>query len=86
MKITVSQQHINDGVRCDSGACPVANALHDVIHNKDIAVARTFVIINDEQIDLPSKVEDFIKSFDNPDQDPKWLEPFSFELDYEPEA
>jgi len=84
MKITVSQDHIDNGIKADCGACPVALALYEVIPNKVIVVYPEYVKISRETAFLPRHVTNFIRNFDTTEH-PKWLEPFDFELDYEVE-
>ncbi len=90
MKISITRYHIDHGHKCDSGSCPVALAIQELLPTKKFDVYKTYVDFGDqfgmnECVDLPNKARTFIREFDNPDQDPKWLEPLDFELDYEPE-
>ncbi len=86
MKINVTANHIDSGIKCDSGACPVALALQEAFPDKKwIYVDMWKMQIGGYHTEPPESVSEFIDKFDNPYQDPKWLEPFDFELDYEPE-
>ncbi len=86
MKITVSQDHINRGVRQDTCACPIALAVSEALpkDNRDTVTVRNSsnLYIGEDWVPIDDdRVKDFIIRFDA-NVDPKWLEPFDFELDY----
>lgn len=84
MKIQVKQEHINKGIRGDFGSCPIALAIREALSGKYVDVGVGFCKVEGETASLPSEVRRFIVIFDDSIQDRKWLEPFEFELDYEP--
>ncbi len=80
MRITVTQEDIDNGRRCDPDCCPVGRALSraGLIHYGVIGSA---VMIKDGQahamaLPLPAPVRDWILDFDGS----RAVEPFSFEL------
>lgn len=78
MKIQVTQEDIDNGVRASCKFCPVASAIRRAFNNK--AVVRTYnldVSINDKLILLPLEAVDFILLFDAEVK----VKPFEFELD-----
>ena len=83
MKIEVTQDDIDNGLRIDCELCPVAKAIVRAT-GKQARVSAVGVFFFPEtpsakQIFLPSKVQLFIKSFDRKEP----VQPFSFDLDIE---
>lgn len=80
MKITVTQEHIEDGKAEDELACPIALALRQQT-NEDLAVFSfdAFRSGVSKSIPLPKIASDFINAFDYD----KPVEPFTFDLPIE---
>jgi hypothetical protein len=81
--ISVTAEHIAEGVRCSCSRCPVALAIADAFPGADVWVGGASFDITFEDaepvfVDLPSEAEDFIGRFD----EDGFGEPFSFDVDY----
>jgi hypothetical protein len=78
--ITVTAQHIAEGVRESCVRCPVALAIADAFPGVPFWVGSAHFFLEEEEveIDLPADAKEFISSFD----DSRPVEPFSFTLDY----
>ena len=69
MTITITQDHINRGVPCDGGSCPIALALFDVYpHATTISVGLDYAVVREDGIArkfiLTDEAEAFMASFD----------------------
>ena len=80
MKIDVTQEDIDRGVKGACTQCPVALALARAFPDVYVDVATTQLLVGDEFIRAPSVVSIFIEDFD--DGEP--VQPFSFDLDLPP--
>lgn len=83
MIIHVTQEDIDKGLKGIACNCPIALAIKRAL-KADISINQTMICINGkiENIDIPESVSTFIELFDS--LLPKQVEPFSFELDYNP--
>lgn len=77
MRINVTQEHIDRGVRGDCAACPIALATTEVIHER-VGVVGLHIIDNDgiPIKETTVKMRQFMDNFD----DGKPVQPFSFNL------
>lgn len=81
MKVTVTQDHINYGVRCSAKTCPIALAIMGMANVTFAVVAQGSVIVYykdgvTKYYRTPSIADEFIRNFDG------FLDvkPFEFEL------
>lgn len=75
--IVVTQEHIDDGVAGDCGACPLALAALELPDVSTARVGYTTITINDEvMLNLPQAAQTFVLNFDLG----RAVSPFSFEL------
>lgn len=79
MKIKVTQDDIDCGVRKVKSACPVALATKLHFSNADVIVDYDTLFIGYEWFTLPEEAKDFINNFDNGDE----VEPFEFEVNHD---
>lgn len=86
MKITVTQEHIDRGVRCNSNGCAIALAISEACPIYDqvivgLSSVKLYPLIEGPLVvlTLPPEARTFIRTFDNR-RGPK---PMSFELDVE---
>ena len=76
--ISVTQEHIDKGVKTSCGSCPIAIAAKEVfIEGIEIAVGINCIGIDTYFVDVPGPARRFIRAFD----DGKFVRPFSFEID-----
>jgi hypothetical protein len=85
MKITVTQEHIDKGVRVNGYSCPITLALRDAgfvrpcvgIHRCYVSKKRFWFGYSRYDGTLPSNAVEFVRNFDvcNP------VEPFTFEIE-----
>jgi hypothetical protein len=75
MQIRVTQEHIDRGLRCSPGRCPVALALRSTL-NKSVNVGKREAFIGDAIVKLPDAAKIFIHNFD--ERLP--VKPFEFDL------
>lgn len=80
--ISVTAEHIAQGLRSSCSRCPVALAIADAFPGADVWVGGASFDITfdnrDADVDLPSEAEDFIGRFD----EDGFGEPFTFTVDY----
>lgn len=83
-KISVTEEHIRNGLMADCESCPVAIAIREkIISSADVNVTRFQTIIGDEELLImrrftnPKQVMDFTRNFDHLIP----VKPFSFYLD-----
>jgi len=82
MLIEVTQDDIERGVVADCFRCPIANAVRDVLGpDAVVRVECDFMDIGAKTVKLPIEAMKFIEAFDAEES----VEPFSFEVEYEPE-
>jgi len=83
MKIYVTQDHINRGLKSDCARCPVALALGEALnlpHNR-ISVDPDEIWVGGEGvIETPPEVANFVYDFD----EGKLVHPFEFDLEFAP--
>lgn len=84
MKISVTQEHINEGQKRvptvkRSASCPVSRALQDHFGIPNIEVAYSTFHIGTRVFGLPNDVREFIYSADDEDNQ-QTLQPFEFEI------
>lgn len=82
MKVTVTQEHINDGERYSPHSCPIALALGDNVSwiNRVSVGPSSFSIqhvFSEERYFLPKEAMLFVKQFDSG----KTVEPITFEAE-----
>ena len=75
MRINVTQQDIDNGLRCNQTHCPIAIAVYRCAA-LSFAVYSINMRYKEFNIQLPASVQEFIESFDNN----KEVQPFSFEV------
>lgn len=83
MRIEVTQEDIDRGVRCDGNACAVAVAIGRAIGTGVdapwfgyIDVSEDEIVIGGDRFDVPRAVADFVGQFDRQE----YVGPFAFEL------
>ena len=92
MKIDVTQQDIDQGVRCEYRNCPIALALMrelgryvSVVSDQwydDGPLEQPFENYSNHGLPLPEAAQQFVKAFDHSEA----VEPFSFEIEYSHEC
>lgn len=84
--ITVTAQHIAEGLQDSCELCPVALAIRDAIRDSGVWVDSRHVTFGKRghwiEVDLPDAVTAFIEAFDRG----QGGEPFSFDLDFPAEV
>jgi hypothetical protein len=78
MKIVVTQEHIDRGIREECRACPIALAIMEALGWTDgVKVENDLVFVANAEYPLPTEAQVFVFNFDN------GLEviPFEFELE-----
>lgn len=80
MLIEVQQSHIDQGRPTDPCRCPIALAVTSKIKADDISVGIDGVTLNGTRVRLPIEATHFVVHFDSKID----VQPFTFELDYEP--
>ena len=76
MKIKVTKEHIENGVREDCLLCPVATAVQEKIGKYMVTVRSDYIYINGETYPLTPETGEFVHMFDNGYE----VAPFEFEL------
>ena len=79
MKIKVTQEHIDKGVKNCVFNCPVAIAATEAFGKPTTANYHTLLVGGKRLHDLPRKVKNFILRFDQYGNAP-WVKPFEFEV------
>lgn len=74
MIVKITQDKINNGIRCDADFCPIALALQE--HDPNAWVGMGQLHVNDRIYPIPHEAKRFIQAFDEND----YTEPFTFEL------
>lgn len=77
MKIEVTQDDINRGIRSSYCECPIALALQRKLSISDIEVGDTSICVNKIKYRHTDETLDFISEFD----EGEYVEPFTFELE-----
>ena len=78
MRIDVTEEDIQEGVKCDCDACPIARAVRRATGDQTLSVMGYGVYRGAMLIGrFPKKATDFVISFDSDDS----VKPFSFNLD-----
>ena len=76
--ISITQDHIDQGIRASCNKCPLALAIKEIFPDKKILVGYNVVFVNSYiGIELPEDLMEFIYSFDSG----KLVEPREFQLD-----
>ena len=78
MKISVTQQHIDSGVRGSCTSDPIALALKDLGYERPW-IGVHYIRLDKVDVHMPSEVYEFLKRFDN-GLPP--LDPFEFSLEF----
>ena len=81
--ITVTAEHMANGLPGDCASCPVALAVEDAFPRATgVAVGHRYISIDDEGgtvcLIIPDDVQDLIHDIDAGD----YVEPFTFDMDY----
>ena len=83
MKVTVTQEDIDKGIRCNARACPIANAImkkKNIVYVSVLGNTSVKREINKRSLHyiykLPTSAKSFIKAFDSCEP----VEPFTFEM------
>lgn len=77
MRIKITQDHIDKGLKRDCHSCPIAWAITEVRHQSYVQVGTNDVRIDAQVYQLPAKVSRFISNFD----DGQPVKPFAFNLE-----
>lgn len=78
MKIKITQEDINNGIKHDGHYCPLALAVKRVLLKEDVFVSPSAVITNKHIFALPIIAKIFIEKFD--EKGKNIVFPFEFEL------
>jgi hypothetical protein len=79
MKITVTEQHIEQGKQASQCFCPVALAIREATGIDQLCVLSIGVIFKTGSVNLPEEASNFVLDFDAGQA----VEPFEFELPIE---
>lgn len=82
MKIFVTQEHIDNGIRLEGNACPVALALMEAtgLYREDIDIDRSRILAGSYRFKSPPSVSEFVDKFDGEADCENNCEPFEFEI------